>query len=55
MMSMTTCKRYDLFQKTVNSFLNCCLDLDKIDYFFCVDDNSSNLDKLQMQEKYGFF
>ena len=53
--SITTCKRYDLFLKTMNSFLNCCKDINLIDYFFCVDDNSSHEDKKNMLENYPFF
>lgn len=55
MLSVTTCKRFDLFQKTINSFLTCCTDLNLIDYWLCVDDNSSNNDRRIMKEKYGFF
>ena len=44
-LSMTTCKRYDLFEKTVNSILSQWLDCNKIDYWFVVDDNSNNDDK----------
>jgi GR25 family glycosyltransferase involved in LPS biosynthesis len=51
-LSFTTCKRLDLFQKTVNSILNQWTDYDKIDYWFCVDDNSSDEDKEKMQELY---
>ena len=40
-LSFTTCKRLDLFEKTVNSLLLYCEDIDTVDYFFCVDDNSS--------------
>lgn len=54
MFSITTCKRYDLFEQTMNSILKCWLDLDKIDYFFCVDDNSSEEDRMKMQTKYPF-
>ena len=53
--TITTCKRFDLFEKTINSFLNCCTDLDRIDEWFCVDDNSSKEDKEKMKEKYPFF
>jgi GR25 family glycosyltransferase involved in LPS biosynthesis len=53
--TITTCKRYDLFEKTINSFLNCCTDLHKIDKWLCVDDNSSEEDRKKMQEKYPFF
>lgn len=54
-LTMTTCKRYELFEKTINTFLNCCLDIDKIDKWFCIDDNSSEEDRKRMKEKYPFF
>jgi GR25 family glycosyltransferase involved in LPS biosynthesis/predicted O-methyltransferase YrrM len=53
--SITTCKRYNLFEKTINSFINCCIDIHLIDYWICVDDNSSNEDRNKMKEKYPFF
>lgn len=53
--SITTCKRFDLFSKTINSFLNCCTDLEMIDEWILVDDNSSNEDRKLMQEQYPFF
>jgi hypothetical protein len=55
MFTITTCKRFDLFEQTVNSILKNWLDIDKIDYFFCVDDNSSSEDRLKMQTQYPFF
>jgi len=55
MLTMTTCKRLDLFTKTVNSILTTWADIDKIDYFYCVDDNSSSEDRLIMQKQYPFF
>jgi tetratricopeptide (TPR) repeat protein len=55
MFTITTCKRFDLFEQTVNSILKNWLDIDKIDYFFCVDDNSSKEDRLKMQTQYPFF
>ena len=51
MFSITTCKRFDLFEKTINSFLNCCNDIDTIDYWLCVDDNSSIEDRNYILEK----
>ena len=39
--SITTCKRFDLFEKTMNSFINCCNDINLINKWICVDDNSS--------------
>ena len=53
--TMTTCKRFDLFEKTMNSILNCFQDIDMIDYFLCVDDNSSDEDRQKMQKLYPFF
>ena len=55
MFSVTTCKRYDLFEKTMNSFLNACTDSDLIDHWLCVDDNSSDEDRKKMQKNYPFF
>jgi len=54
-LSMTSCKRYDLFLRTVNSFLICCKDIHLIDYFFCVDDNSSKEDRKNMITNFSFF
>ena len=54
MMTFTTCKRLDLFEKTMNSILNSWTDLEKVDYFFCVDDNSSQRDRSKMQTMYPF-
>ena len=53
--TITTCKRYDLFVRTVNSFLNCCEDVLRIDKWLCVDDNSSSEDREKMQKLYPFF
>ena len=53
--TITSCKRLDLFKQSVNSFLNSCIDLDKIDRWFCVDDNSSNEDRETMKTLYPFF
>lgn len=55
MLSVTTCKRFDLFEQTVNSILKNWLDLDKVDFFYCVDDNSSEEDRLKMQTQFPFF
>jgi len=55
MLTVTTCKRFDLFQKTIRSMLNTWTDIDEVDYFFCVDDNSSQLDRAAMIEQFPFF
>ena len=50
--TFTTCKRLDLFQQTVNSILNMWKDVNMIDYWYCVDDNSSESDRDKMQKAY---
>jgi len=53
--TITTCKRYDLFEKTMNSFLNCCKDIQLVDRWVCIDDNSSVEDSANMKNQYPFF
>ena len=55
MLTVTTCKRFDLFEQTINSMKQCWKDLESVDYFFCVDDNSSQEDRMKMQTQYPFF
>jgi len=50
--TFTTCKRFDLFQQTVNSILNMWTDVNMIDYWYCVDDNSSEEDRAKMRQAY---
>lgn len=52
--TMTSCKRYDLFYQTVSSFLNCCLDIDLIDEWIVVDDGSSEEDRTKMITDFPF-
>ena len=53
-LTITTCKRYNLFVKTVNSILNTWSDLELIDEWVVVDDNSSKEDRKLMVDKYPF-
>jgi len=55
LLSMTTCKRYELFEQTINSLLNQCTDIELVDHWFLVDDNSSPDDIEKMKTKYPFF
>ena len=50
--SFTTCKRLDLFKQTIGSILNHWLDKENIDYWFCVDDNSSKSDREYMKSNF---
>ena len=52
LLTFTSCKRFDLFEQTMNSLLNHWLDKDQIDQWFCVDDNSSTADRTLMKKKY---
>jgi len=54
-LTITTCKRFHLFVKTINSFINCCEDVLMIDRWICIDDNSSDDDRKKMKELYPFF
>ncbi len=54
-LSVTSCRRLPLFIGTINSFLNACTDIDLIDRFVCVDDNSSEADRAEMQRRFPFF
>ena len=52
MISFTTCKRYSLFQRTVNSIVNTWADISSISHWLCVDDNSSDGDRDQMSQSF---
>lgn len=55
LITMTSCKRLNLFKETVNSFLACCSDLSEyLIEWLVVDDNSSENDKREMMNLYPF-
>jgi GR25 family glycosyltransferase involved in LPS biosynthesis len=54
-LTITTCRRYELFERTMNSFLHCCKDLYLISEWICIDDNSSEEDRQRMKDRYPFF
>lgn len=51
---MTTCKRLDLFIATMSTFLNSCQDIDLIDRFVVIDDNSDQRDRQMMSRLFPF-
>lgn len=53
-LSITSCKRLDLFQETIYSILNHWTDVEEVDYWFCVDDNSSKDDRQKMKKMFPF-
>lgn len=54
-LTMTACKRFDLFERTVASFLDCCADRKRIAGWICIDDNSSAEDRERMKARFPFF
>ena len=52
--TVTTCKRHDLFTKTMNSFIEKCLDVNIIDEWIVIDDNSDKEDIKKMMLQYPF-
>ena len=53
--TITSCRRLALFERTVNSFLNCCTDLERVTRWVCVDNGSTESDRARMKELYPFF
>ena len=54
LITFTTCKRLDLFKETINSILNQWTDVDRINHWYCVDDNSSPDERKQMKSTYNW-
>ena len=54
-LTITTCRRRELFEITMDSFLTNCLDIDAIDRWVCIDDGSSEEDRTSMAARYPFF
>jgi GR25 family glycosyltransferase involved in LPS biosynthesis len=52
--TFTTCKRLNLFNQTINSILNTWTDVQRIDKWYVVDDNSSEIDRTNMVSTYPF-
>jgi hypothetical protein len=52
--TQTTCKRFDLFERTVDSFLKTVEDLSLISRWIVVDDGSTEDELRRMGEKYPF-
>lgn len=52
LLTFTTGKRWELFSQTVNSILSTWMDLDLVDEWFVVDDQSSAADRHRMRKNY---
>ncbi|CAN5631117.1 hypothetical protein BH10ACT1_BH10ACT1_34420 [soil metagenome] len=53
-LTITTGRRLDLFEQTLDSFLACCEDRDRIGRWIAVDERSSAADRRTMAERYPF-
>ena len=53
-LTITSCKRPDLFRRTIKSFLNSCLDADKINRWICVDDGTQDEELMKLREEFPF-
>ena len=53
--TITTCRRRELFERTMDSFLENCRDHHLISRWICVDDGSSEEDRAAMRKRYPFF
>ena len=53
--TVTTCRRLDLFMKTMDSFYGKCLDHDLLTEFVCSDDSSSDRDRDIMERRFPHF
>jgi GR25 family glycosyltransferase involved in LPS biosynthesis/tetratricopeptide (TPR) repeat protein len=54
-LTITTCRRRELFERTIDSFLECCIDHHHIGRWICIDDGSSAQDRDAMRARYPFF
>ncbi len=54
-LTVTTCRRLAVFEKTVNLFLRCCIDTNRVGRWVCVDNGSSEADLKRIQDLYPFF
>lgn len=50
-LTITTCKRYELFDATISSFSTHCKDIDLFDFIIHYDDSSSEDDRSRMRKK----
>lgn len=53
--TVTTCKRWKYFKHTMTKFLIFCKDIELIDKWVCIDDNSSEEERIKMKKKFPFF
>ena len=53
--TITTRRRRDLFERTIDAFLETCLDHHLISRWICIDDGSTSDDREAMRKRYPFF
>ena len=53
-LTITAGRRRALLEQTVDSFLACCDDVDRIDRWICIDDGSDPTDRVALADRYPF-
>jgi hypothetical protein len=53
--TVTTCKRWECFKETMDTLLLKCKNIELVEKWLCVDDNSSSEDREKMKSRYPFF
>jgi hypothetical protein len=54
-LTVASCNRPELFEQTINSFLNCCSDVERITHFVCITSMWSEADRARVRQLYPFF
>ena len=54
-LTVTTCRRWELFVRAMDSFISACDDIARVARFICIDDGSSASDRAAMAARYPFF
>jgi GR25 family glycosyltransferase involved in LPS biosynthesis/glycosyltransferase involved in cell wall biosynthesis len=54
-LTITSCRRRVLAERTINSFLRCCTDVSRIGRWIWIDNGSAELDRARIRELYPFF
>ncbi|MBV9309840.1 MAG: hypothetical protein JOZ73_03370 [Solirubrobacterales bacterium] len=53
-LTITSCRRTALFERTLNSFLRCCTDIERVGRWVCVDKGTSEDERARLRERYPF-
>jgi GT2 family glycosyltransferase len=54
-LTITSCRRPVLFERSINSFVRCCLDVERIDRWLCIDSGTSEDERTRIRKRFPFF